>query len=75
MKPIDLPAPATIQEGGKHGYWFTTLEQVAPNTAQGKLWTRAVDLYAVRYEKLISLASSKRAGRVSLADALGRNDV
>jgi hypothetical protein len=70
---IDSLASATIQAGGKRGYWFATFEQVAPDTAMGKLWTRASNLYDIRNEKLISLAKPSKTKLVSLTDALGRN--
>ena len=37
---IDSLAAATVQMGGKRGYWFTTIDKVKPGTALDKLWMR-----------------------------------
>lgn len=71
---IDSLASATVQVGGKCGYWFTTLEQVEPDTAMSKLWTRASDLFDVRNEKVVTVDRRSKPRKVTLADALGRSD-
>jgi hypothetical protein len=66
---IDSLAAATVQMGGKRGYWFTTIDKVKPGTALNKLWVRANDLYEARGGELTQAATVSKARTQSILDA------
>jgi len=70
VKRIDSLASATVQIGGKRGFWFTTIAEMNPETAFSKLWIRASELYSIRNEEVVRLATPAQAKRVSIADSI-----
>jgi hypothetical protein len=74
-KRIDSLAGSTVAVGGQRGYWFTKLEDISPETCLNKVWIRASDLYDRRNEELVHLAKQRKPNKVSLLDAIRRDDV
>lgn len=72
VKRIDSLAAATTLSGGKRGYWFTTFDDINPQSALAPLWIRASALYAIRNDELVRLTTPVKAQRDSLADSIKR---
>lgn len=69
-KRITALAEKTAAIGGQRGFWFTTADQLAPDTALERVWVRASDLYGLRNEVVVKLAEYSKAHRSALPDAL-----
>lgn len=63
-------AEKTAGTGGQRGFWFTTADQLTPDTAFGRVWTRASDLFGWRNESVVKLSEYGKAVRSALPDAL-----
>jgi DNA-binding PadR family transcriptional regulator len=68
-KRIASLAEKTVALGGRRGFWFTTANQIAPDTAGGRIWVRASDLFDTRNEAVLKLKDVDTAPHVGLADA------
>lgn len=63
-------AAKTAGSGGQRGFWFTIAEQITPDTAGGRIWVRASDLFDTRNEAVVKISDVDSAPHVGLADAL-----
>ena len=63
-------AEKTVASGGRRGYWFTTFDGIAPDSALAKLWLRGTDLFRLRNEQVLKQAEITDIKRLSLLDAL-----
>ncbi len=62
-------AEATARIGGRRGFWFTTAEQVKPDTVMERIWVRASDLYELHNENSTRLGELASVLRVSVPDS------
>lgn len=69
-KRVMALAAKTAGSGGQRGFWFTTAEQIAPDTALSRIWVRASELYGWRNESVELLSDYAQAKRSALPDAL-----
>ena len=69
-KRIISLAEKTVALGGRRGFWFTKPESINPDTAGGRIWVRASDLFDTRNEQLVKLRDLDKAPHVGLGDAL-----
>jgi hypothetical protein len=71
---IDSLARSTVDVDGQRGYWFTKLDEITPQTCLDRLWIRASDLYDRRNEDLVHIAKQRKPRKVSLLEAVRRDD-
>ena len=69
-KRIMALAEKTAGIGGQRGFWFTTADQLTPDTALSRVWVRASDLYGSRNEVVVRLGEYSKTTRSALPDAL-----
>ena len=70
-KRIMSLAERTVELGGKRAFWYTTADNVSPDSITGRIWAKASDLFMGQGQDTRRVANLSQVHKYGVFDAVG----
>ncbi len=63
-------AERTVELGGKRGFWYTTADNISPDSIAGRIWVKAGDLFERRGQDTRRVVDPSQVQKYGVFDAV-----